>query len=226
MDIQTKGQFVQFVKRAVSSTNDDCYIELYNLLLRCFVAADKDLDGKVDGGEFSGMIEAAAALPKKHGENWWEDGDEKREALFQKIDENGDGAISFDEWLAFVLARYKGLVASLPPIPEELEKGAFVTLCKAGGTALTEEHKALYFLHWKCFQAADADRDGKVSEGEFDLMINNLVETPSKLGVTLPPLAPEDRKNMFAAMDENGDGAISFDEWLAFSMKTIIAQIQ
>jgi len=226
MDIQTKREFIQFVKRAVSSTSDDCYIELYNLLLRVFVAADKDLDGKVDGGEFSGMIEGAAALPKKHGEAWWEEGEDKRADLFKKIDENGDGAISFDEWLAFVLARYKGLVTSLPPVPEEMQKGDFVNLCKAGVSPGCEEHKALYFLHWKCFQAADADRDGKVSEGEFDLMINHLVETPKKLGVDLPPLTPEDRKKMFAAMDENGDGAISFDEWLSFSLKTIISHIQ
>ena len=26
----------------------------------------------------------------------------------QKIDDNGDGAISFDEWLAFVINKYKG----------------------------------------------------------------------------------------------------------------------
>merc|ERR1712203_422374 len=133
--------FVQWIKRAVS-TSDDCYIELYNLLLRCYVAADVDMDGKVDGGEFSGMIEA------------------------------------------------------------------------------------LYFLHWKAFQAADADRDGKVDQGEFVTLINVLTETPKKLGLSLPALGEEDRKNMFAAMDENGDGAISFNEWLDFSMKTIIAQIQ
>ena len=34
MDIKTKQEFVQFIKRAVASTSDDCYIELYNLLLR------------------------------------------------------------------------------------------------------------------------------------------------------------------------------------------------
>lgn len=75
-----------------------------------------------------------------------------------------------------------------------------------------------------------------------------------RLGLSLPALGDEDRKNMFAAMDENGDGwphfyclilnhcflcpfssspnqmyfsgAISFDEWLGFSMKTIISAIQ
>ena len=33
MDIKTDQEFVQWIKRAVS-TSDDCYIELYNLLLR------------------------------------------------------------------------------------------------------------------------------------------------------------------------------------------------
>ena len=28
--------------------------------------------------------------------------------VLQKIDDNGDGAISFDEWLAFVINKYKG----------------------------------------------------------------------------------------------------------------------
>lgn len=226
MDIKTKQEFVQFIKRAVSSTTDDCYIELYNLLLRCFVSADVDMDGKVDGGEFSGMIEAAAALPRQHGYQWWEEAEDQRAALFKKIDENGDGAISFDEWLAFVVTKYKGLAASLPAIPDEMDKSAYMTLCKAGSTAGSEDAKALYFLHWKSFQAADADRDGKVSEGEFDLMINFLTDTPKRLGLGLPPLGQQDKKAMFAAMDANGDGAISFDEWLGFSLKTIIGQIQ
>jgi len=245
MDIKTDQEFVQWIKRAVS-TSDDCYIELYNLLLRCYVAADVDMDGKVDGSEFSGMIEAAAALPKQHGQSWWEEGEDQRADLFKKIDDNGDGAISFDEWLAFVINKYKGLVSSLPATPEELGKDAFAALCKGGSTAGSDEHKALYFLHWKAFQAADADshpasvgidllgqlkttlknRDGKVDQSEFTTLINVLIETPKKLGLSLPALGDEDRKNMFAAMDENGDGAISFNEWLDFSMKTIIAQIQ
>jgi len=227
MDIPTKQHFVQFIKRAVASTEDDCYIELYNTLLRCYVAADVDMDGKVDGSEFSSMIEAAAALPKQHGENWWEEGEEQRTQLFNKIDDNGDGAISFDEWLAFVLAKYKGLVESLPATPDELKKEDFAALCKAGSAMDgSSSHKSLYFLHWKAFQAADADRDGKVSQDEFCTLISMLTETPKKLGLALPALGEEDMNSMFAAMDENGDGAISFDEWLGFSMKTIISTIQ
>merc|ERR1712083_785001 len=84
MDIKTKQEFVQWVKRAVS-TSDDCYIELYNLLLRCYVAADVDMDGKVDGGEFSGMIEAAAALPKQHGQSWWEEEETRGQNCSRKL---------------------------------------------------------------------------------------------------------------------------------------------
>jgi len=225
MDLRTKQEFCVFMKRAISSDVDDCYIELYNLLLRSFVSADVDYDGKVDGSEFDGMIEAAAALPRKFGENsWWDDG-QKREDLFKSIDDNNDGAISFDEWLAFVMKRYRGFVASLPKTPEEMEKEVFVTLCKDGQTPGSEAAKTLYFFHWKAFQAADADRDGKVSEGEFDLMINYLIDAPKRLGVTLPSLTSDERKSMFTAMDANGDGAISFDEWLSFSMTNIIAKI-
>lgn len=38
-----------------------------------------------------------------------------REELFAKIDENGDGGVSFDEWLAFALAEYKSICASALP---------------------------------------------------------------------------------------------------------------
>ena len=37
MDIKTDQEFVQWMKRAVS-TSDDCYIELYNLLLRFLIS--------------------------------------------------------------------------------------------------------------------------------------------------------------------------------------------
>merc|ERR1712098_606475 len=59
MDIRTKDEFIYFMQRACEDTSNDCYIELYNILLRAFISADKDFDGKVDEGEFEGMINAA-----------------------------------------------------------------------------------------------------------------------------------------------------------------------
>merc|ERR1712200_11023 len=178
-------------------------IEVYNILLRAFVTADVDFDGKVSVEEFDGMIEAAAALPRKFGYKWWSEEkcpDEAarkavREALFKQIDENHDGGISFDEWLGFALKHYKEASACLPKSLDDEAKDAFVGVCKKSGDAGSAEYRRLYWFHWKCFQAADADRDGMVSGDEFK------------------------------KMDENGDGSISFDEWLAFSLEHIIAKV-
>merc|ERR1712037_17669 len=109
MDIKSKEEFEFFMQRALASysggtNNDDNYIELYNILLRSFAIADTDYDGQVSIEEFQYMIEAAASLPKKFGYDWWEGSSED---FFGKIDENGDGSITFDEWLSFALKHYQ-----------------------------------------------------------------------------------------------------------------------
>ena len=45
MDIRTKDEFVFFMQRACEDTSNDCYIELYNILLRW---ADTKLTQKVN----------------------------------------------------------------------------------------------------------------------------------------------------------------------------------
>ena len=47
MDIASKNEFIYWMQRAVEDQNNDCYIELYNILLRAFVSADADFDGQV-----------------------------------------------------------------------------------------------------------------------------------------------------------------------------------
>ena len=68
MDIASKNDFIYWMQRAVEDQQNDCYIELYNILLRwntstfipnrletifgnytfrAFVTADVDFDGKV-----------------------------------------------------------------------------------------------------------------------------------------------------------------------------------
>jgi len=233
MDLVHKDDFNFFMQRALTSTQDDCYIELYNLLLRSFVAADVDYDGKVSVDEFDGMIEAAACLPRKFGYEWWEEAAGQDEAarkaarsdLFKQIDENNDGGISFDEWLAFALKRYRGFTASLPKSLDDEEKDVFIGVCKKYTENLSSEYRRIYWFHWKCFQAADADRDGKVSDDEFNKMVDMATAAQKRFGMEVGYQSAEERKEMFAKMDENGDGSISFDEWLTFSLNHIIAKV-
>ena len=39
MDINSKEEFIYFMQRACEDQSNDCYIELYNILLRCFFCA-------------------------------------------------------------------------------------------------------------------------------------------------------------------------------------------
>merc|ERR1712117_359575 len=185
MDINSKSEFIYFMQRACEDQSNDCYIELYNILLRAFDCADCDFDGQVSEDEFGGMINAAAALPKKFGFDWWQGSPSDQ---FKAIDENGDGAVSFDEWLSFA-------------------------------------YKKIYWFSWKCFQAADADRDGQVSGDEFATMIAISTTNQKRLGLPAPFQTQEERDACFKAMDENGDGAISYDEWLSFFLKDIISPV-
>merc|ERR1712032_1284591 len=138
----------------------------------------------VSQDEFGGMISAAAALPKKFGFDWWQGSPAD---MFKAIDENGDGSVSFDEWLSFA--------------------------------------KKNYWFSWKCFQAADADRDGQVSSFEFPTMISIATAAQKRLGLPAPFQLAEEREKTFAKMDENGDGSIAFNEWLAFFLQEIIAPV-
>ena len=130
------------------------------------------------------------------------------ELSLSAIDDNNDGAISFDEWLAFALSKYRGQVGTLPATPMDMKKDEFlrhctiffpqsvftetenlrkyikrsVSCCKEAATPGSEGAKAMYFFHWRAFQAADADRDGKVSGEEFNLMIDFCIDTPRRWG--------------------------------------------
>jgi len=220
MDITNKDEFVYFIQRACEDDSNDCYIELYNILLRCFISADADLDGQVSEDEFAGLIDTAAQFPKKFGFDWWQ-GSAKDQ--FRAIDENKDGSVSFDEWLSFALENYKS--QSLPAAFEKLEKDVFVAECKDSLNSGSGSYKKLYLFSWKCFQAADSDRDGQVSNSEFATLINVATAAQKRLGLPAPYQTASDRDACFARMDENGDGAISFNEWLTFFMQDIISAV-
>ena len=141
-------------------------------VFRSFTIADTDYDGQVSLEEFHNMIDAAGALPRKFGYNWWGEERSKNDAdkikvyeeFFNAIDDNGDGSVAFEEWLTFALEHYKSKSSELPKAFDSLDKDSFIAACQAGG-------KDVYWFMWKCFQAADVDRDGLVSEEEFDKMI-------------------------------------------------------
>jgi len=226
------------MQRAIGSfsagaNTDDNYIELYNILLRAFAKADSDYDGQVSVDEFHNMIDAASALPSKFGYKWWGEENVSDEAskakncedFFKRIDADGDGSLNFEEWLAFALNYYQEKGAELPVAFDSSDKDSFIATCKDSTKEGSAAFKQVYWFQWKCFQAADADRDGMVDAKEFDKMIEMATANQKRLGLPVPFATTEERAATFQKMDDNGDEAISFNEWLAFSNSEIFSQV-
>merc|ERR1719440_1008457 len=63
----TRSEFVAFCRMAMSDKSSNEYEALYQFLLKCFVTADNDYDGKVDLEEFDMMVELAAKDVRRLG---------------------------------------------------------------------------------------------------------------------------------------------------------------
>ena len=164
-------------------------------------------------------------LSRKFGLDWWSSGEDTSK-LFRSIDENNDGAISFNEWLTFALQTYAARSRELAKVPEDMNKEEFLNLCSEAGKKNPEALRSIYFYQLNCFKTADADRDGKVSKEEFQLLLDTFAAAPARLGLKVPSMEKKEAEGLFEKIDENGDGAISFDEWLGFSLTSLISRLQ
>mmetsp|Transcript_74102 Transcript_74102/g.176518 ORF Transcript_74102/g.176518 Transcript_74102/m.176518 type:complete len:334 (-) Transcript_74102:2-1003(-) len=101
--------FRYFILQAAQSKRTPEYKELYNYLWEAFVQADRNKDGRVDAGEFDGLVELAAKLPRDVGfapsasELYpsLEDRIEARDDIFRRVDRSSSGSINFEDWLSF-----------------------------------------------------------------------------------------------------------------------------
>ena len=114
----SKQDFVYFLKEAMHRDTEE-YVELYFFLLKIFVMADTNKDGRVDHVEFDKMVETAVLAPRRHGlappteKMFSNDHDRiaKRKVQFDKMDTDKNDTISFSEWLEFAMDHIMGKVA-------------------------------------------------------------------------------------------------------------------
>merc|ERR1712130_365772 len=117
---RNKLSYIAYIKRAIIKTNPE-YKELYHHLLDSFTQADINMDGQIGAIEFDRLIEIAAAAPRRFGlaptsAEMYQTGQDRihvRSKIFQQMDENEDGYISFDEWLKFSFAHIEEKVKEL-----------------------------------------------------------------------------------------------------------------
>merc|ERR1712048_455610 len=97
----------------------------------------------------------------------------------------------------------------------------------------SEEYKELYAFLYKNFVEADLDQKGAVTFEQFDVLVEKSARAPRSLG--LAPTSDsmfrtaEDRmasrKQLFQAMDADGSGTITFDEYLQYTLLHIAEKV-
>lgn len=239
---KTREEFIQFIRHATQDRKSNEFVELYDFLLQSFIRSDANLDGMVSLDEFDALVDIAAALPRKFGyaptnESLYpkpEDRKAARAKLFATMDSNGDGHISFEEWLAFSLEHIGKKVEGLPKdiLAGGSTKEEFIAFIKKAVDKSTPEYRELFYFLLKCFVDADKDRDGAVQPEEFDDMIEIAAAAPRRHGLapTTSELFKTDearrakRKEYMEKMDTNHDGNISLDEWVKYAYDHIVGK--
>jgi hypothetical protein len=106
----TKEEFLDFLKKAVHKGSSE-YKQLYFFLLKCFQEGDHNMTGSVDLVAFDKMVEAAAKSPRTLGlapmtkDIFPTDAIRlaKRSELFNAIDTEHKGVITFNQWLEYAI---------------------------------------------------------------------------------------------------------------------------
>jgi len=127
-------------------------------------------------------------------------------AALKRLDRNKDGKISKEEWGKRPARIFQNLDTNGDGVIDaaEAQAGAKKTV------EMTRERAK------RIFNFLDSDKDGKLSLEEFERYAVNR-EIAQWLRSASQPGGPQrarpDRRNFFKALDKNGDGKISKDEW-------------
>lgn len=182
--------------------NDDARRAPQRQFAQAWKAADKDGDGFISSEEFA-LMPRVSNLPE-----------DKRGRLFQRLDKDGDGKLGREELRRMGRAHEQG--------PRRLWE---LDVDRSGGVSL-EEFKA-----GEMFQKLSAERQLEIfgrldSDGDGMITPKDKPEPPFKRdeekprhrrghGAEHPKHPPMDSRSMVRELDQDGDGALSFEEFRA-----------
>merc|ERR1712039_954898 len=174
-----------------------------------------------------------------------------RRQLFNNMDADRSGTITFDEFLRYTVSHIAEKVqqaattsvrkeeqASVRGIglrPWQVEKGAFKRWVRSAiNYPSSSERRELYDFLCECFMDADSDKDGLVRAAEFDFLVEKAATLPRRFG--LAPMWTEQyndvaqrqagRAQMFEQMDIDKSGSIGLEEWINFSLQHIAEKVR
>jgi len=159
--------------------------------------------------------------------------------MFAQMDTDHSGKIGLEEWVKFAITHITEKVRTMQDVMDfqHLEKARpddFVRYCEVAVTnRASEEYKSLYEHLFKTFVESDVEEKGAIRRSQFDILIEDAAKAPRILG--LAPSSAQayptemdkmaSRDQLFAAMDTQRRGYISFNDFLAWAVQHIAGKV-
>jgi Ca2+-binding EF-hand superfamily protein len=204
---QPEGSILNFLKKATTDKNSLQFAELFNNLLKMFVDCDKAKNGTVDKRRFNELVDTAALTPRLYGfapseEEMFKtkaDKDASRKALFEAMNEKGDGRITFNEFLAYTLKHIEGKATPMVAHPnlESAGKDDFLNNVKLAGYKGSAQHEDFYWYLLEIFLAC-AGKDLTANLNAFTLAVSKAIAPAKKLGLFTAELKADKMQAVFS----------------------------
>jgi hypothetical protein len=99
-----EATFVDYLEYALENPESGAHATLYEFLLTMYVEADVNCGATIDRKEFDLLVDRAVAVPRTFGLAPMTTTKEGRDKVFNSMDDNGSGFITFRKFLAWTIA--------------------------------------------------------------------------------------------------------------------------
>jgi hypothetical protein len=233
-----KNAFKQWCTDAMSS-GTKAEAEFYGFLAIAFGDVDANKDGLINHAEFDLLCEKVASLPRRYGmapswEKEYGGSIEKRtaarRAMFDALDtRNGParGVLGMKQFIRWARDHVGQKVKTLDTKTkvdfahiEDYDEETFLAYLESAlNDPASGAYATLYEFLLCTFVEADATCTGTINRQEFDVLIEKAAKVPRQFG--LAPAVTDDAAHdkVFATMDDNNSGTITFRKFMAWTVE-------
>jgi len=105
-----EATFINYLEHAVNNPTSGAYASLYEFLLTIFVEADVNCKGTINRAEFDLIVDRAAQVPRQFGLAPPGSSKALRDQIFNSMDDNNSGTITFRKFVAWTVTHSKGKI--------------------------------------------------------------------------------------------------------------------
>lgn len=227
---KSKEDILYFLKKATADHHSPEYAELYSNLLKMFVDCDLNKNGLVAKAQFSELVDTAAETPRRYGFApasgdmfaSKQEMEASRSILFDTMDFDSSGTITFDEFLKYALTHITCKAAPLDAHPN-IETNNKTLYTSNMQLALQKDNEQYTDLYWYLLQIflSHCGKDFCATKGEFTVMVSKVVLPARRLGLFNAEMKHSIMSKIYQKII-NGE-KMNFNEFLGYCLRQLLA---